>query len=83
MTHATAIFTAVDVLDVVSQCHDCETMTPIEAETFLDENKKYIEEAMVRAGFDAINTLTIPLGTEGQDRESYSDDQDRESYTAE
>jgi len=45
-------FVAGDVLSVRSDIGDVSA-----AENFLHENRKYIEEAMCKAGFEAIETL--------------------------
>jgi uncharacterized protein involved in high-affinity Fe2+ transport len=58
---ATVTFTNVDVQDVALDPHGQE-LTQEQADAFLRRNAKYIEEAMVNAGFEAIDTLLFEDG---------------------
>jgi len=53
---ATVGWTVNDVQDASEECGR-KRMTKKEAEVFLAENTKWIKEAMVQAGWDAIESL--------------------------
>jgi hypothetical protein len=58
---ATVTFTDVDVRDVALDPHGQE-LTQEQADAFLRRVAKHIEDAMVRAGFEAIDTLLFEEG---------------------
>lgn len=82
-----------DALDVVIVDRDTqgleeEYLSPVvlpdgESTTaFITNPSVEISPAFVASAFEEYPDVTEGDGTEGQDRESYSDDQDRESYQA-
>jgi hypothetical protein len=58
---ASTTFTFEDIVSVARDPHEQE-LTQEQAEAFLARNAKYIEEAMVMRGFEAIDTLLFEDG---------------------